>query len=77
MSEVLLEARGLAKSFPVGRSLLGRAREVHHAVQDVDLTVHRGETLAVVGESGAGKSTLGRLVLRLIEPDAGCASGCR
>src|SRR5690606_18905378 len=31
----------------------------------------RGETLALVGESGAGKSTTARLVLRLIEPDAG------
>ncbi len=71
MSEVLLEARGLAKSYPVGRKLLTRTRDVHHAVQDVDLTVHRGETVAVVGESGAGKSTLGRLVLRLVEPDAG------
>jgi ABC-type oligopeptide transport system ATPase subunit len=70
-SEVLLEATGLSKSFPARRTLLGRTRDVHHAVQGVDLTVHRGETVAVVGESGAGKSTLGRLVLRLIEPDEG------
>ena len=70
-SEVLLEATGLSKSFPARRTLLGRTRDVHHAVQSVDLTVHRGETVAVVGESGAGKSTLGRLVLRLIEPDEG------
>ena len=70
-SEVLLEATGLSKSFPARRTLLGRTRDVHNAVQGVDLTVHRGETVAVVGESGAGKSTLGRLVLRLIEPDEG------
>ncbi|WP_232622169.1 ABC transporter ATP-binding protein [Rhodococcus rhodochrous] len=37
----------------------------------VDITLDRGETLSVVGESGAGKSTVGRLILRLIEPDAG------
>jgi peptide/nickel transport system ATP-binding protein/oligopeptide transport system ATP-binding protein len=40
-------------------------------VRDVDLTVRRGETVAVVGESGAGKSTVGRMALRLVEPDAG------
>ena len=71
MSELLLEATGLTKSFPAGRNLLGRATGWRHAVRGVDLRIARGETLAVVGESGAGKSTVGRLVLRLIEPDAG------
>jgi oligopeptide/dipeptide ABC transporter ATP-binding protein len=70
-SALLLEATGLTKSFPTGRSLLGRATGWRHAVRGVDLRVARGETLAVVGESGAGKSTVGRLALRLIEPDAG------
>jgi oligopeptide/dipeptide ABC transporter ATP-binding protein len=37
----------------------------------VDLIVRTGETLALVGESGSGKSTLGRLLIRLLEPDAG------
>src|SRR5699024_3553769 len=41
------------------------------AVDDVSFTLEAGETLAIVGESGAGKSTTGRLVLRLLEPDAG------
>ncbi|WP_064077416.1 ATP-binding cassette domain-containing protein [Prescottella equi] len=40
-------------------------------MQDVSFTLDAGECLAVVGESGAGKSTVGRMVLRLIEPDAG------
>jgi oligopeptide transport system ATP-binding protein len=70
-SAQLLEASGLAKSFPSGRNLLGRPTGWRHAVRDVDLRLARGETLAVVGESGAGKSTVGRLLLRLIEPDAG------
>jgi oligopeptide transport system ATP-binding protein len=70
-TETLLEASGLTKSFPSGTNLLGRATGWTHAVRGVDLHVARGETLAVVGESGAGKSTVGRLVLRLIEPDAG------
>ncbi|HET6968573.1 MAG TPA: oligopeptide/dipeptide ABC transporter ATP-binding protein [Ornithinibacter sp.] len=71
MSDVLLEASGLTKSFPVGRNLLGRPTGWRHAVRGVDLRVARGETLAVVGESGAGKSTVGRLLLRLVEPDGG------
>jgi ABC-type glutathione transport system ATPase component len=71
MSEQLLLAEGLRKSFPAGRGLLGRARGMQHAVRGVDVSLDRGETLAVVGESGAGKSTLGRMLLRLVEPDAG------
>ena len=61
----LLEAHGIARSFPWkhGRRL--------QAVAGVDLTVARGECLALVGESGSGKTTLGRCLLRLLEPDAG------
>jgi oligopeptide/dipeptide ABC transporter ATP-binding protein len=72
--DVLLEAKGLTKSFHTGHNLIGRPTGWTHAVRSVDLRLGRGETLAVVGESGAGKSTLGRLVLRLIEPDAGKVS---
>ena len=66
MSERLLQIRGLVKHFPVGGS-----RDVVHAVDGVDLTVMRGETLGLVGESGCGKTTVGRLALRLLEPTAG------
>jgi peptide/nickel transport system ATP-binding protein len=67
----LVEARALTKTFPVGRTLLGRPRGVVHAVTNVDLALLPGETLGLVGESGSGKSTLGRLLLRLIEPTGG------
>jgi oligopeptide/dipeptide ABC transporter ATP-binding protein len=68
----LLEARGLSKRFPVLGGALGLAQvgEVR-AVEEVDLSIHRGEVLGLVGESGCGKSTLGRLLIRLIDPSAG------
>ncbi len=66
----LLELSGLVKRFPV-RDALGRRSGAVHAVDGVSLSVAQGEVLAIVGESGCGKSTLGRLMLRLIEPDAG------
>jgi oligopeptide/dipeptide ABC transporter ATP-binding protein len=70
-AEPLLEARGLGKRFPVKRDWLGRATRFLSAVDGVDLDVHRGETVALVGESGCGKSTLARLVLRLIPASEG------
>jgi ABC-type glutathione transport system ATPase component len=67
----LLEVSGLSKSFSSGRDFLGRRTRWSHAVNDVSFALERGECLAVVGESGAGKSTVGRMILRLIEADAG------
>jgi peptide/nickel transport system ATP-binding protein/oligopeptide transport system ATP-binding protein len=67
----LLEVKGLFKHFVAERSLFGRALAHVKAVDGVSFSLDAGKTLALVGESGCGKSTVSRLVLRLIEPDAG------
>ncbi len=62
---VLLQARNITVDFPIPRGWLRRA-ERFVAVNDVSLTVRRGETVGIVGESGSGKSTLGRALLNLL-----------
>ena len=70
-SDLLLEAKGLVKEFPVRGGVFGRTVAKVHAVSGVDITLQRGETLGLVGESGCGKSTTGRLLLHLIRPTRG------
>src|SRR3979409_444869 len=70
-AQPLLLASGLRKHVPVGGGLLGRGRKVVRAVDDLTLSVAKGETLGVVGESGCGKSTVARLLIRLLQPDSG------
>ncbi len=67
----LLEIKGLSVHFVSRRGLLLRRTRRVRAVDDVSLTIHRQETLGVVGESGCGKTTLGRTILRLVPAVAG------
>src|ERR1043166_5623714 len=77
----LLEISALVKHFPVAsaraggvaRRLWGRshAKSLLHAVDGVDFTIAKGESVGLVGESGCGKSTLARVVARLIDATAG------
>jgi oligopeptide/dipeptide ABC transporter ATP-binding protein len=71
----LLVLRDVTKHFPLFQpALLGFARRqvgVIAAVEGVDLTVRRGETVGLVGESGCGKTTTARLILRVFKPTRG------
>jgi len=67
----LLRVEGLVKHFPLKAGVFRHTVGHIRAVDGVDLTVQRGETLGVVGESGCGKTTLGRSIVKLLEPSAG------
>src|SRR5689334_16676767 len=68
----LLEVRGLRMHFPVTEGIvISRKVGEVKAVDGIDFTVRRGETLGLVGESGCGKTTTGRCILRLEKPTAG------
>ena len=73
---VLVEVEGLSRRFDVSRPWLNRIlawepKRYLKAVQGVQFTIKRGQTLALVGESGSGKSTVARMVVGLLPPSAG------
>ena len=70
-SPPLLSVRNLRKYFPVKSDRLLGPKLLVQAVDDVSFAIAEGETLGIVGESGCGKSTTARLLMHLIEPDAG------
>ena len=80
LAEPIIELRGVSKRFSKTLDFAGRLarrlgaklhEEVVHAVDGVDLTIHKGEVVGLVGESGCGKSTLGRMVAGIMPPSEG------
>lgn len=67
----LLEVRDLHKYFPIHAGVFSRHVGDVKAVDGIDFTIRRGETLGLVGESGSGKTTAGRVVLRLAPATSG------
>ena len=71
MSAPLIEIEGLSLTFGGKRRFLARRTPEVRAVDAIDLTVHDGESLGIVGESGCGKSTLAKTVFGLLRETAG------
>jgi len=71
VSEVLLQVENLVKHFPVGGGMFSKPAGQVRAIDGVSFTLHRGETLGLVGESGCGKTTTGRCILQLERPTSG------
>jgi oligopeptide transport system ATP-binding protein len=70
-NEVLLDVRSLKMHFPVGGGFLGGRKGLIRAVDGIDFSIKRGETLGLVGESGCGKSTTARAIAQLYKPTEG------
>lgn len=68
---MLIETRNLTKKYPVSRSGFPWSRKRFTAVDGVNLLIHPGESMALVGESGCGKTTLARMILVLERPTEG------
>ena len=67
----VLEVQGLTKHYPIHAGFLRREVARVRAAEDVNFSISRGETLALVGESGCGKTTVARCILRALKPTSG------
>lgn len=67
----LIQVRNLHVHFPIVKGILKKTVGYVYAVDGVNLSIHKGKTLALVGESGCGKTTLGKAILRLGVPVVG------
>ena len=70
MSDIVLEARDVTRTFMISGGFMKPKRPLH-AVNGLDLRIRQGEVLALVGESGCGKTTLAKMLLGLLPPTSG------
>ena len=75
MAELMINAKGVTRNFTISRGMF-RGKQQLKAVNGVDLTVERGEVLALVGESGCGKTTLAKVLLGLLPQTSGTVVLC-
>ncbi|WP_421672747.1 oligopeptide/dipeptide ABC transporter ATP-binding protein [Raoultella terrigena] len=71
MSDRLLTLSDVHLNFPARKNWRGKVVERVYALNGLDMTAYRGETLGIVGESGCGKSTLARLLMGMLKPSSG------
>ena len=71
MSETLLTLNDIHLTFPAQKNWRGKVTERVYALNGLDMTASRGETLGIVGESGCGKSTLAKLLMGILKPSSG------
>ncbi len=75
MSAVMIDAKKVTRNFSISRGMF-RGKQILRAVSGVDLTVKKGEVLALVGESGCGKTTLAKILLGLLPQTTGSVDLC-
>lgn len=71
MSDVILKAENLAKYYPIRKGMFNKQVATKRVVDGIDLELHKGETLALVGESGCGKTVLLRTLIGLEKATGG------
>ena len=70
MSDIVLEAKDVTRTFMISSGFMKPKRPLH-AVNGIDMSIRKGEVLALVGESGCGKTTLAKMLLGLLPPSSG------